>query len=436
MSGGAAGAPIDELVLWSVPARGHRLLRELRAFTAFEVANVLEAGESAPSCEPVEEGALATNGYLLGAETVMELERLDLQELELSTATTRRVLLLGRDGLKVDKALPTILEQAGAEVTVTNGPGYGAMMVEPQDARAPTEVFELVSSWLKDEVPRDTASIEPAAASAVPQERDELAIQHAGVALRERPVFVDGPSGPLFGVLTEPLTGRRELTALLLNAGPQRRTGPNRMWVDTARRWAAHGVSTLRLDLAGIGDSDGDAMALARVAEFYKPAYAEQARAALDALAEWGLPQRFVTLGLCAGCYWSVQAALFDERVAAVIMLNPRTLVFDDWQRTVRHTRQLRERMFLRSTWRKVLRGEINLARHLEAGRTLVNRWPVRRCVHAGGSSRLRPRRRMHTSRSKTCLTRYEIVASAGCCCSRARRCCAVSSLTRACSIA
>ena len=82
------GAPIDELVLWSVPARGHRLLRELRAFTAFEVANVLEAGESAPSCEPVEEGALATNGYLLGAETVMELERLDLQELELSTATT------------------------------------------------------------------------------------------------------------------------------------------------------------------------------------------------------------------------------------------------------------------------------------------------------------------------------------------------------------
>src|SRR6202020_1242018 len=103
----------------------------------------------------------------------------------------------------------------------------------------------------------------------------------AGVALRERPVFVDGPSGPLFGVLTEPLAGRRELTGLLLNAGPQRRTGPNRMWVQIARSWAAQGVSTLRLDLAGIGDSEGDATVLARVAEFYKDTYAEQACGAL-----------------------------------------------------------------------------------------------------------------------------------------------------------
>jgi alpha/beta superfamily hydrolase len=31
------------------------------------------------------------------------------------------------------------------------------------------------------------------------------------------------------------------------------------MWVEASRRWAALGVATLRIDLEGIGDADGDA---------------------------------------------------------------------------------------------------------------------------------------------------------------------------------
>jgi alpha-beta hydrolase superfamily lysophospholipase len=400
------GAPIDELVLWAVPARGRKLVRELRTFSSFEVANVPDDGAPAPSggtVQEVDDGTLVANGYLLSAETVEALERLDLQEIELSQPQTqvRRALLLGRDGLKVDKALPAVLERAGVDVSVADGPGYGAMMVEPQDARAPGEVFELVSTWLEEGEPErvagswadpvvlDDLHADPAVSGAPrvdpadrsvsgepnePSEHDEIVLDYAGVALRERPVSIDSPDGRLFGVLTEPLGARRELTALLLNAGPQRRTGPNRMWVEIARRWAARGVSTLRLDLAGIGDSDGDAAALARVTEFYKEGYVEQARAALESLSERGLPERFVVLGLCAGCYWAAHAALADERVASVIMLNPRTLAFDEWRHALRRTRHLRERMLRPSTWRKVLSGDIKLAKHLETGRTLIGR--------------------------------------------------------------
>jgi len=392
------GAPIDELVLWAVPARGRKLVRELRTFSAFEVANVPDDGAPTPCAKPVKEGddgTLVANGYLLSAETVDALERLDFQEIEPSQTQTRRALLLGRDGLKVDKSLPAALERAGVDVSVADGPGYGAMMVEPQDARAPSEVFERVSAWLEegeseivagswaDPVVLDGPHVGPAVSGAprvnpadpvVPNEHEEIVFDHAGIALREQPVSIDGPDGPLFGVLTEPLGARRELTAVLLNAGPQRRTGPNRMWVEIARRWAARGVSTLRLDLAGIGDSDGDAAALARVTEFYKDRYVEQARAALESLAERGLPERFIVLGLCAGCYWAAHAALADERVATVIMLNPRTLVFDEWRHALRRTRHLRERMLRPSTWRKVLRGDIKLAKHLETGRTLIGR--------------------------------------------------------------
>ncbi len=411
------GAPIEELVLWSVPARGRTLLRELRAFSAFEVANAPDAGEGAgdgalgdgasgegmpgegaPDGEPVDDGTLATNGYLMSAETVAALQALDLPAVEPSMVRVRRALLLGRDGMKVSKALPEALGSAGAEVTVADGPGYGAMMVETQDARTPVEVVEHVSSWLRGGAPRQGVPIALSAAAPVPPpatalgaappevgavdpsapngptDHDELVIEHAGVALRERPVFVVRPGGRLFGVLTEPLGERRELTAVLLNAGPQRRTGPNRMWVEIARRWAARGVPTLRLDADGIGDADGDATALGRVTAFYRPVYVEQTRAALDVLAERGLPPRFVVLGLCAGGYWAAQTALADGRVAAAIMLNPRTLVFDEWRHTTRRTRELGRRALRASTWRRVLRGEIKFAKHLETGRTLVAR--------------------------------------------------------------
>jgi alpha-beta hydrolase superfamily lysophospholipase len=375
-------AAIEELVLWSVPARGRTLVRELRAFSRLEVAHVLEAGETQPTPQPDAEGELVANGYRLSGETVAALEGLDLSELPQPAAAPRRALLLERDGLKVDERLRALLERAGTSVTVANGRGYGAMTREPQDARAPSEVFGLVSSWLAEgEAQEEASATDPPRASfeepggrQVPADHETLELLASGVELRETPVFIDNRAGRLFGVLTEPLGPHRELCALLLNAGPQRHTGPNRMWVEIARRWAARGVPTLRIDLAGIGDSDGDAAALVRVASLYVPGYVQQARSALDMLADRGLPARFVLLGLCSGAYWSMHAALQDERVAAVMLLNPRALIWDPWGHTVQRTRDLRARLLLGSTWRRVLRGEITLARHLETAHALAAR--------------------------------------------------------------
>ncbi len=416
------GAAIDELALWAVPAKGKTLLRELKAFSAFEVANNPDeaddrgaAGQSTDG-HGVEDGSLTTNGYSMSAETVGELQSLDLAQMSPATAdgpTTgarvepdatrlRRALVLGRDGLKVKQDLVEALESAGAEVEVADGQGYGAMMVEPQDARTPVEAIERVGIWLGQGEPGGAAcadSEDPAARdaagetstsrvgvsrargqgdrglrAAAPDAREELAIEWAGAEIRERPVLLDGPDGPMFGILSEPVGERRELTAVLLNAGPQRRVGPNRMWVEIARRWAAKGVPALRLDCSGIGDSDGDPTALARVTEFYRPTYADQARAAVQALAERGLPDRFVMLGLCAGSYWSVQTALADERVVRVVMLNPRTLVFDEWRHAKRRTRELSQKALKAETWRKVVTGEIKVSKHLETGRTLLAR--------------------------------------------------------------
>src|SRR5204863_777764 len=137
--------------------------------------------------------------------------------------------------------------------------GYGGM----------NEVFKRVGSWLAEgeahhqrlsaavALPASRATL--SAEAQEPYSDEHLRLSCAGVELRETPLWVDRPSARLFGVLTESLHAQAQLCAVLL-AG-QGHTGPNRMWVEIARRWAARGVPTLRIESSWIGDPEGDASA-------------------------------------------------------------------------------------------------------------------------------------------------------------------------------
>jgi alpha-beta hydrolase superfamily lysophospholipase len=366
-------APIDDLVLWAVPARGRALVRELRVYSRLPVSSVLAPGDPEPPLLP--EGAVLAAGYLLSAETAAALEALDLTELPLPNAKQRRVLLLGRSGPTADELLRGSLERTGVEVTVASGRGYGAI----------NEMFERVGDWLAEgEAHRDrlSAAVElPAPRGALsaeaeePSSQEHLRLSCAGVELRETPVWVDRPSGRLFGVLTESLHAQAPLCAVLL-AG-QGHTGPNRMWVEIARRWAARGVPTLRIEPSWLVDSDGDASMDAGA--LFGSEYVDETCEALEILRARGLPRRFVLLGMCAGAYWSMHAALRDERIAAIIMLNPGALIWSE-QVQVRskqvqaawNTRSLRRRLLYSSTLRKVLGGEVAPRRFVEVSRSLA----------------------------------------------------------------
>jgi alpha-beta hydrolase superfamily lysophospholipase len=366
------GAPIDDLILWAVPARGKTLVRELRAFSRLEVAGQQASNDATAH---IHSHSLSANGYALSAETVEALERLDLGELALPDATHRHVLALGRDKLPVDSALRNILEHSGAQLELAAGSGYGAMMIEPQESRPPLEVFDRVSSWLTQTRSTSGHVQETPNVAREPVEITDIAALNVnGVPIRETPFTVNQPFGALFGILTEPCGATAQLTAVLLNAGPQRRIGPNRMWVETARRWASQGVATARIDLAGLGDADGDALRFTDTAAFYTGEFVDQVRAVMNDLESRGLPGRFVLMGLCAGAFWSAHTALADERVVSVYLLNPRALVWDAWTSTARRVRAMRELALRGSTWRRVLRGEITLSKHIRTATAIVER--------------------------------------------------------------
>jgi pimeloyl-ACP methyl ester carboxylesterase len=388
----ADGAPIDELVLWAVPSRGSVFVRELRAFGRMESSRLQRRsdGNGNVNGQQLPKGYVGAGGFVLSAQTAEALEGMDLVQDTYPAGRPRRVLLLERDGIAVDERLRAHLEQCGVAVRVAPGAGYGAMTAEPQEARPPLEVIASVESWLSEApaaaamATRTAATAAPSAATAatlaagagasqvleprspaavpavVSSDSAELTID--GVRIRETPLSIEQPFGSLFGVLAQPVeaTGTQDLGAVLLNAGAIRRIGPNRMWVETARRWAARGVPSLRLDLEGLGDADGDATRFADVAELYVPELVGQVSGAIDVLCARGAARRFVLAGLCSGAYWSFHGALQDERVVAAFMLNPRTLF---WNATLENVRYLRRGLFRPSSWRMILHGDVRFSR-------------------------------------------------------------------------
>jgi alpha-beta hydrolase superfamily lysophospholipase len=389
------GAPIDDLVLWGMSGRGRMLVREQRAFARLE-----QAQQPATEGAVVPEGALISAGFLLSSETLSELESFDVSELP-PPARVSRALLLERDGISVDERLRASLTDGDVEVTAAPGPGFADMlMAEPQDSRLARETVSAVAAWIAaagDVVTQNptTAGGESAADARraswdrpVTVRADAELVAADGTRIREAPLFFAAPAGRLFGVLTEPVGPRRDLCLVMLNAGAQRRIGVNRMWVELARRWAARGVPSLRLDLEGIGDADGESGRFSDLASFYVPEFVDDVRGALDDLERRGLPSRFVVLGLCSGAYWSLYTALADRRVAATLMLNTRVLVWDQELLVRRESERFGRNAFSAGAWRRIASGQTS---RTQLGRAV---WTLARTAPARARAALVARRR------------------------------------------
>jgi hypothetical protein len=148
---------------------------------------------------------------------------------------------------------------------------------------------------------------------------------------------------------------------VLMNAGALVHTGPNRTWVELARRWAARGVPTVRVDLEGIGETDGDDERYVTDAGLYTPRLMQQARAVLDALAKREVAQRFIVAGLCSGAYWSLHAALDDPRVAGALLVNLYAFYFSEELMAERGT-DMALYALRGEGWRRLARGDFNSA--------------------------------------------------------------------------
>ncbi len=367
----ARGARFEDLILWGAPVSGRAFVREMEAFSRMQTWNGADQdGEPA-----LPDGWLEAGGFVLSRETIESLKSLR-PEVRAGDAPGR-ALLLERDGIGVDEGLRGSFEDAGAAVTVAPGDGWGTLVSHAERTELPAAVGERVDAWLAEghaavgAVTPDGMTSTVSGDGTVVAELDELVLDVGGQAVRESAISVPQQFGRAYGILSEPdEEGENDapFCALFLNAGAVRNIGPNRLWAETARRWAARGVRSLRLDLEGIGESDGTA------GRFYQPKFEQQLAVVIDRLQEQGLGDRFLLVGLCSGGYWAFREALSGPRVHTLLLLNSGALEWDtetiDQQREagkLTHASDPRK-------WKELLRGEVGFEKLVILARALLGR--------------------------------------------------------------
>ena len=379
---------VDGIIGVAPVVSGRRYLRELRAFQAAATSEALglspgaaaagvpkesAAGREAEGREAAgraaADGELEVTGFTLSAATVQRLALIDLAVLKGGAVST--ALILDRSDLPGAKPWADALLGLGTDVRYRALPGFSEMVSTPHAAQVPAAMVAATVEWL--ERFRRGA---PAAAPVYPPDESQASMRLAGESgsqLMERALFIDDER-TLFAVVTQAVPDGAATTppgygVVMLNGGAISHIGPNRMYVELSRRWAARGYVVLRLDLAGLGDSGTRPGRSGN--EVYPPGALDDVAIAIDFLRrEYGV-QNITLAGLCAGAYHALRSATAGLPVNTVLLVNPLTFYWkqgstlNDLQisEVVRNPGVYRERVLTGRSWLKLLRGRVNLWR-------------------------------------------------------------------------
>jgi pimeloyl-ACP methyl ester carboxylesterase len=329
--------------------RGRGYLRELTMLSVTGVGNASGAASS-------DAGLLESAGFVLTRAACDALGAVDLRNIPRPPAP--QVLIVERDDVTSADTWSQPLRQLGAEVTVESWKGYAGMMSDPQRAVVPQAMIDGVVSWL-----RRVGAAAPSARA--PQSVGSASMANAG--LRETAVHVHAGETSLVGILTtrEPASAGAP-AVLMLNSGSVHLIGPNRLWVRLARQWAARGITVLRIDLSGIGDSPPRPGAQENVV--YSAHAGQDIAGALTWLRAHGAGACHV-VGLCSGAYHALKAAVAGQALESTLMINPLTYFWKEGMQlsdvkdyeVFELTSKFRGKFFTRGPWLKLLSGRLDL---------------------------------------------------------------------------
>jgi alpha/beta superfamily hydrolase len=300
-NGDGPARDLEAVALWDPCLSGKAFLRESRALRRVALGEVRER-----------EGYVEGMGLELSDRDAGQLGRLTFPK---SWDCSVRPLVLHR-GEQPSRKL------ANAFDSPTAGARADWRSVEHQDAllepewirpRAPIAASAGIAAWCADAAGEHLAPVRPKIRF-VTTRRDSLGRSFTETLI---PSLAPTAGVRLFGVLTEPASPNGQ-TAVFLNSSIESHIGPGRMWTELSRQWTERGVSSLRFDLSGIGESGVRAGQPPHVT--YAPEALSDVMAAVRGVC--GDDTSKVSLiGLCSGAYTAVEAGL-HLRPAQVATLN------------------------------------------------------------------------------------------------------------------
>jgi len=340
------GANVSELVLWAPAVSGTAYLQEMRAFQRLAARRYPQTAYPPPVLPAGDEEA---NGFLMSAETVRDLRAVNLTELRWGAYHLRRVLVAGNEPVAPDKKLLTALSSHGLKVDVARLPGVDGMLENPSTSKVPGEAFASIQSWL--------SRGQPAGRSRAATGRGRsLAVD----GWTETVVQLESRGTTLVGTLTRATTKNADDTWVVLpSAGAVSRIGPNRLWTRFARAWAARGVSSVRLDIRGVGDSGGPDASDEHFERLYSPEALNDVAVGIEHIRDHFDARRFAVVGLCSGSVAGLHLAGERDDVVAAVLINPPFLIWDKYASDSAHWAHIVSRIAQARQWRRLLTGQV-----------------------------------------------------------------------------
>jgi alpha-beta hydrolase superfamily lysophospholipase len=366
------------LIVIAPVLRGRTYLRELTVLRRTGREGGAEAGDPP---------GLESAGFVLTPASCSALQALDLRTL--ARAPAPRVLIVERDDLPESNDWAGVVQRTHAEVELVQWPGYAAMVDDPQRARTPQRIVEgVVEALARWQTGLTQVPVRPSGSWGRP-------LLQAPRASPE-PLHIDVGGSALFALMHRPLVpAAGDPAVLMLNSGSVHSIGPNRLWVHLARRWAAAGVRVMRLDIAGIGDSNP------RAGEPDNVVYSSHALADVAAALTWLREREGArschVMGLCSGAYHAFKAATGGLPVASALMINPLTYFWGpgatlsdikDYE-VVELADKYRDMLFTLQPWQRLWRGELHLSLIATVAWRWLLRWARRALREVGHALRL-----------------------------------------------
>jgi alpha-beta hydrolase superfamily lysophospholipase len=315
---------VDALVLVAPILCGRPYLRELR--TTESVASRRHDAPKKPRGAGGDDESMEVGGYHLSGATTARLAQIDLAALDAPPVSA--LLVIDRSGIPTARAwAESVSGRVPTEYVAL--PGFVEMMMTPpQFTRIPHRIIESVQSWLRvfaapapasrptGKVGAAQTAVSPATFLALPGDTPE-----PDAVIRERPIRF-GSDGALFGIVTEPRASAIPQRAIIfVNAGADSHVCVGGMYVALARTWARRGYVVLRMDFAGLGDSNTRPGRPEN--EVYPPAAIDDIRAAVELLRSRYRVGDVALVGLCSGAYHTLQAAIEHVDLNRIVLMNP-----------------------------------------------------------------------------------------------------------------
>jgi pimeloyl-ACP methyl ester carboxylesterase len=367
----AAEIGAERIVVLAPVISGRSYIREMQARSNM-LASMWRLSDAS-----ARRGEIASDGFIITAETAADISNLDLARLE--TAPAREALIFSERQSPAVEKLARKLETAGCVVTNKRFDGFAPAIDSATLARIPFDEWRDVVAFLA----KDARDEQPS-----PTLPKTCAFLSTRVYREERIIF--GANDRLAGVLCRPASGRAAATVLFLNTGGNAHFGWGRMSVEHARALAARGIASLRMDIAGLGDAvllDGSP----RVG-LYREASIADLHDALDFLEKRGLTN-FAVIGHCSGAWLALNGALEDKRIRSLFLVNLQRFIWTGEEnlealmaQAYRATDSYLQEIGSGAIWRRLLKGDINWPRLpgiaasiiRRAGARIGNRiWPI-----------------------------------------------------------